>query len=174
MQLFEMPMSMMDIWPVRVRVGQSRMGVDMVVRLLSLSSRMQMLVMLIVHVPMAVGQNLVGVLVFVRFMGQDPKPKPHDRGRSPLKVTWALPQYEQSEEHSKKRSYGKVGARSRRSELSKCEDKKNQTHAVTKRTDRERLSDSQRTHAPAYPKTEGQRYVEAPGNPAFCRRKNRR
>ena len=83
-------MTMMNIRPMGMMVSQFRVCVNMVMRFLSLTARVQVLVMFIVQVPMAVGQDLVGVLMLMRLMGQNPKSKTHDCGRNPLKVTRAL------------------------------------------------------------------------------------
>lgn len=75
---------MVDIWKMRMVVGDRQMAVPVLVRFAPIPIRAMLVqVVLVVHVAMAVLQRLVGVLVLVTLCQVQPDAKGHQCARWP-------------------------------------------------------------------------------------------
>jgi purine-cytosine permease-like protein len=77
-----MAVPVVQVWPMRMDVGQSAMVVGMAVGFRrSLSRFMFMLVMFVVHMAMVMIKDFMIVLVYVLFREMKPGPKCHQQAR---------------------------------------------------------------------------------------------
>lgn len=77
-------MLMMDVRVMRMAVGDRRMGVLVGMRLVPVPVEIvRVLMMLVMHVAMGVGDSLVGVQVFVALGEVQPDTGRHQRGSQP-------------------------------------------------------------------------------------------